>query len=408
MIGGKRDINQAKIIFLGLAESGKTSIKQVAFEGVAPKSTKLNPATVRVNRKLFEVAGSSINIHDIGGQSNYINEVFSELQERTFSNTKAVIFVVDVSDASNIMRSKYYFDLSIDYVRKYSNDAKIFVFVHKMDTVPITKREEIIESIDGIFETHNHDDVEIFGTSIFEDTLFDALQNVISYAYPRDTDKEISIKEIWQNYNLKTLAIATTQGLILYSQPVERSGLNYDKLRSDLSKVFDSTYNLDHAAFVFDNSISFMKDIGNNLVTIIGFGKERDLSIQNDQFEEIATKVSNVFKAEDILHEAKMKIKDSLVRFIQNQGLKQFEHVQLEKEISYKCDICGRILRDSMLDVGFQNEKLFERGIMISKGFGSLTVDIFPTHNCVDSVREICIHLDENLEYRKYDKSRPI
>ncbi|MHA1829586.1 MAG: ADP-ribosylation factor-like protein, partial [Candidatus Heimdallarchaeaceae archaeon] len=138
---------QSKVAILGLSQSGKTSIRQVIFEGFAPEATSQNPATVRINRKLFNMAGSSINLFDVGGQSNYLNEVFQQYQERTFSDVKAVIFVVDVSDAANVMRSKYYFDLTVENVKKISSSAKIYVFAHKMDVVPINKRNVVLQSI---------------------------------------------------------------------------------------------------------------------------------------------------------------------------------------------------------------------------------------------------------------------
>ena len=57
---------ESKVVVLGLSQSGKTSIRQVVFEGFAPEATALNPATVRINRKLFNLAGGGINLFDIG------------------------------------------------------------------------------------------------------------------------------------------------------------------------------------------------------------------------------------------------------------------------------------------------------------------------------------------------------
>ena len=154
MIAGGSEY-ETKIVVLGLSQSGKTSIRQVVFEGFAPEATSMNPATVRINRKLFNLAGSSINLFDVGGQTNYLNEVFDQYKERTFSDAKAFIFVVDISDASNIMRSKYYFDLTMENAKKLSQDARIFVFAHKMDVVPPNKREPVLQSIKDIFEISN-------------------------------------------------------------------------------------------------------------------------------------------------------------------------------------------------------------------------------------------------------------
>ncbi|MHA1186676.1 MAG: ADP-ribosylation factor-like protein [Candidatus Heimdallarchaeota archaeon] len=119
---------ESKVIVLGLSQSGKTSIRQVIFEGFTPESTSRNPATVRINR----LAGGSINLFDIGGQQSYLNEIFDQYKERTFSDVKAAIFVVDMSDAANIMRSKYYFDMTIANLSKISTKAKVYLFAHKM------------------------------------------------------------------------------------------------------------------------------------------------------------------------------------------------------------------------------------------------------------------------------------
>ncbi len=176
---------ESKIVILGLSQSGKTSIRQVIFEGFTPESTSMNPATVRINRKLFNLAGSAINLFDVGGQTNYLNEVFQQYQERTFSDVKVVIFVIDISDAANIMRSKYYFDLTIDNINKLSENAKIFVFAHKMDSVPLNKREPVFQSIKEIFEISDYKNVEMHSTSIFDETIWDAMQLILSYAFPR-------------------------------------------------------------------------------------------------------------------------------------------------------------------------------------------------------------------------------
>jgi len=42
------------------------------------------------------LAGGSINLFDIGGQQSYLNEIFDQYKERTFSDVKAAIFVVDM------------------------------------------------------------------------------------------------------------------------------------------------------------------------------------------------------------------------------------------------------------------------------------------------------------------------
>ncbi|MHA1318119.1 MAG: hypothetical protein ACTSQ6_11485 [Candidatus Heimdallarchaeaceae archaeon] len=79
---------QSKIVILGLSQSGKTSIRQVVFEGFAPQATSLNPATVRINRKLFNFAGSSINLVE--------ESMFSPIKWMLFLLTKGLLLHVQL------------------------------------------------------------------------------------------------------------------------------------------------------------------------------------------------------------------------------------------------------------------------------------------------------------------------
>ncbi|MHA1463862.1 MAG: ADP-ribosylation factor-like protein, partial [Candidatus Heimdallarchaeaceae archaeon] len=265
MYGGTSEL-ESKIVVLGLSQSGKTSIRQVVFEGFAPEATSMNPATVRINRKLFNLAGSAINLFDVGGQSNYLNEVFEQYKERTFSDAKALIFVVDISDASNIMRSKYYFDLTVESTKELSAEARIYVFAHKMDVVPPNKREPVLQSIKDIFEIEDFPNAEIIGTSIFEETIWDAMQQVLAYVYPKDDTKSVKIKETFQQQDLVFIALSTAQGLMLYSQPERYAGYNFIKLKNDLAKMFSPTLVLDHVIFSFEENRVYMKEIDEDLV----------------------------------------------------------------------------------------------------------------------------------------------
>ena len=122
----------------------------------------------------------------------------------------------------------YYFDMTIANLSKISTKAKVYVFAHKMDVIPLNKREAAIESLADIFEIEKFPFVSIHGTSIFDDTVWEAMQKVLSFVYPRDDSKTTEIKSIVGNYQLNFLALSTSQGLVLYSEPEVESGrLNF-------------------------------------------------------------------------------------------------------------------------------------------------------------------------------------
>ena len=382
MYGAKSEL-ESKIVVLGLSQSGKTSIRQVVFEGFAPEATSMNPATVRINRKLFNLAGSAINLFDVGGQSNYLNEVFEQYRERTFSDAKAFIFVVDVSDASNIMRSKYYFDLTLENAKQLAEGARIYVFAHKMDVVPPNKREPVLQSIKDIFEISNYPMADIMATSIYEETIWDAMQQVIAYVYPKDDSKSTKIKQTFSQQDLVFLSLSTAQGLMLYSQPERYNGFNFVKLKNDLAKMFSPT-------------------------TV--FPPKHTVEEEINYFMNLSAEMKELFQADELIGRAKIKMKDKLIDYLAKNGIPKSEGIEkrIEMSISFKCDTCGRNLQKSLIDVAVENSENLERGIKIQKGFGATSVEMFPLHECVEGIREIPIFLDGDLEYRRYDDSRPV
>ena len=405
-----RESLESKVAILGLSQSGKTSIRQVVFEGFAPESTSQNPATVRINRKLFNLAGSSINLFDVGGQSAYLNEVFQQYQERTFSDVKAVIFVVDVSDAANVMRSKYYFDLTVENVKQISRTARIYVFAHKMDVVPVNKRQAVLQSIKDIFEIDSMENAEIHGTSIFEDTLWDAMQKILALVYPKDTEKTGEIKDVVGDYDLAFLAVSTTHGLVLYSQPEALAGVNYERLRNELSNTFFPGMVMDYAIFSLGNFCVFMREIENDLVLTAVFEHGPDLVETRGKFLELSGKIMHIFQPDELIGQAKAKMKSTLSKFLVDSKVREIETLErrFDVKVNVKCDICGKQIQKSILDVAVENSEKLERGIKVTAGFGVTTIEMYPIHECIEGMREIPVFLDSDLEYRRYDNSRPI
>ncbi|MBK5113950.1 MAG: hypothetical protein KGD59_06020 [Candidatus Heimdallarchaeota archaeon] len=401
---------ESKVIVLGLSQSGKTSIRQVVFEGFTPEATALNPATVRINRKLFNLAGGGINLFDIGGQTNYLDEIFQQYKERTFTDVRAAIFVVDLSDAANVMRSKYYFDMTLKNLGDMSQTARIYVFAHKIDVVPMNKRNSIVKSIGDIFEVDKFDNVKIFGTSIFDNTVWEAMQEVLSYVYPRDDVKTTEIKGIVSNYNLEFLALSTSQGLILYSEPEIVSGVNFQRLKNELAKAYFPGMILEKAIFAYGNYTIFMKEVNDDLIVTSIFPERTELMVAQANFDDLSNQISGLFQPDELLGQAKLKMKKTLADYLKEQKVKNVNDIEIkfDSKIGVKCDICGKQIQKSVLDIALENSEQLERGIKISSGMGSSSIEIYPVHECVEGIREIPVILDNNLEYRRYEKSRPI
>ncbi len=168
-----------KLLFLGLAQTGKSSIIQVIFEDKPPETTKEIRATIGLRRKLLEFSNLSLNVYDVGGQITYLEEAFIELRESIFSRIKTLFFVVDVSKYQDFNMAKMYFDRTIKNLSEYSPDAQLFVLAHKSDLIPEEKKPKVIDVITDLFETNQYPNVEIHETSIYEPSLVVAVEKAL-------------------------------------------------------------------------------------------------------------------------------------------------------------------------------------------------------------------------------------
>ena len=72
-----------------------------------------------------------ISINDCGGQDNLFDHYFNKLPDRIFSNVKILIYAFDVLHMSTESIEQY--EKTLDFLIKYSPNAKVFVLIHKMD-----------------------------------------------------------------------------------------------------------------------------------------------------------------------------------------------------------------------------------------------------------------------------------
>lgn len=169
-----------KLLFLGLAQTGKSSIIQVIFEDKPPETTKKIQATIGVRRKLLEFSNLSLNVYDVGGQITYLEEAFIDLRESIFSHIKTMFFVVDMSKFNEFNTAKLYFDRAIKNLSEYSPEARLHVLAHKSDLIPKEQRTKAIDLIAELFELELYPNVEIHETSIYEPTLYKAIEQAIN------------------------------------------------------------------------------------------------------------------------------------------------------------------------------------------------------------------------------------
>ena len=170
--------DQNKIIILGLAESGKSTIIKTITEGKIPEKAEKYSATMNYERKLTAILGKKVSIFDLGGQVSFLDRFTGELAEFVFSNVQCLIFVVDVTKFEEVSRAKYYLDLCLKNVDKYSPSSYKYVFIHKIDLVKHDKLNDITNSLKEFLIGTYKGKIDFYPTTIYEESIFKAMGDV--------------------------------------------------------------------------------------------------------------------------------------------------------------------------------------------------------------------------------------
>lgn len=126
----KENKKYSKILLMGKAGVGKTSMRSIIFADKAPKETSLFDPTKEVNEDRVKFMGNLIfNLMDCGGQEEFIRQYFETKRENIFSKVEILIFVISADIKSNPNDQENNEDL--EYFEKY-NIYFIYIVVLKL------------------------------------------------------------------------------------------------------------------------------------------------------------------------------------------------------------------------------------------------------------------------------------
>jgi GTPase SAR1 family protein len=125
-----------KVVFMGPAGSGKTSIRRVFFKGEIAEDVLSGPSEPTYwEEEKFEHIDFSFRVVDLGGQEAYVDEWHGRLEQMVFGSTDAFVFVVDASDRRAGAKAKEFLRGVITSALEYSDPAnlKVYILLHKVD-----------------------------------------------------------------------------------------------------------------------------------------------------------------------------------------------------------------------------------------------------------------------------------
>ncbi|MFX0016590.1 MAG: ADP-ribosylation factor-like protein [Promethearchaeota archaeon] len=287
----------SKILILGLAESGKSTIIKVVTEGKIPQKGESYNPTIDYERKQKTIAGTELTIFDLGGQTAFLDRFTGELSEFIFSGVKSLVFVVDSIKINEISRAKYYLDLSLNKLKQFSPDATVFIFQHKTDQIPKRLRDEVKITIKEYISSGVTQEIKFYSTSVFTDSIFRAMGDV--YAEASGARKTLKpLLETFIRHNAADMAqIFTKEGAPLTKvQDVSRfDHISLLEVKSFFDAVFQRlsnqrNQNTTSVLLESDRQVFIIRFIEGGLALFFGFPKDR-LKEKNEQIPTLYNKV---------------------------------------------------------------------------------------------------------------------
>ena len=186
---------------------GKTTLKKVIFEGEDPNELILFPleATIGIKYSIHEFMNSKVSLIDAPGQSLQLILEDEQKQLIVFGDSSAIVYVFDyptwIADSQDVLDDiKKIYEIN----KKHDFDAKIILFLHKVDLLIKKKIGSMLALIKRqvIKQLDLPEEIPIYFTSLHPNliyTTFNAISNTIS-TFSKDTSalKDI-IKKLLKN-----------------------------------------------------------------------------------------------------------------------------------------------------------------------------------------------------------------
>ncbi len=201
-----------KIIFVGPANSGKTSIKRVFFEKASPLNLLKNPLNPSrgLDSNIFSILNIKLGIFDLAGQEN--DYWFSDKGNYIFEDANLIFCVFDIRKSLEYLTD---FILKIFKIKRTLNleNCEIIILLHKVDLV-----------------SHSYSKAKLV-----------ALKNFFHYQCPKDFNFDIKLTSISHKYFYKTFKIfAQIMNSLLNDHLSSLSLKHFQKLEKALEIIINS------------------------------------------------------------------------------------------------------------------------------------------------------------------------
>jgi len=184
-------------------------MKSIIFANYLARDTNRLHTTNAIEHSSLRFLGNlRLNLWDCGGQDNFMENYFESQRETIFQNAQVLIYVlVAVSDKRGTsdlsktgpldQKDLKYFAHAMDSLRSFSPSARVFCLIHKLDLVHESKRDEVLRNFEReLTNAAAGVDIQCFGTSIWDETLFKAWSQIVYALIPDIKQLEAQLAHI--------------------------------------------------------------------------------------------------------------------------------------------------------------------------------------------------------------------
>jgi len=258
-----------KILVLGRAGTGKTTIKKIIFEGEDPKELLMNPLdpTRGLSPSVYSWLDLKIGLFDSSGQE--LERLLSNKDEYdlAFDNTDIIIYILDypiwMSNSDEITVEVQ----NINHIIKSNSyPAELLLFVHKIDLINNEKRDVVLKEIAN--KLNENLSLPIYYTSIHPNSIF-SLYNAFYEILANFSEETIHLKKILDNFieeSPKSMFFITNQTNSIISQSTSKDFnfgiINHShKLIAQITQTFEdmaNNNNIEHLIISGKNNLSLI------------------------------------------------------------------------------------------------------------------------------------------------------
>eukprot|EP00397_Hematodinium_sp_SG-2012_P032613 GEMP01034737.1.p1 GENE.GEMP01034737.1~~GEMP01034737.1.p1 ORF type:complete len:249 (+),score=34.93 GEMP01034737.1:447-1193(+) len=185
----------------------------------------------------------------------FMENYFESQREHIFRNVEVLIYVLgSAGDKRDTEQQKdfSYFKSAIESIRQLSPRARIFVLVHKLDLVHEKDREHVFNDYqEQIKHVSGSMNVQCFGTSIWDETLFKAWSAIVYSLMPNIEELEKQLEHFCEVCGADEVVLFERATFLVISSKTRKPMKDthrFEKI-SNIVKQFKLSCGKSHASF---------------------------------------------------------------------------------------------------------------------------------------------------------------